>query len=59
LMIGSDWPVCTLSADYDVTMRIVLVYLQQFSLEIRNAILGGNCARFYHIDSIPSKVQHV
>ena len=59
LMIGSDWPVCMLSADYDVTMRIVLAYLKQFSLEIQNAILGGNCARFYHIDSTPSKVMHV
>jgi L-fuconolactonase len=59
LMIGSDWPVCTLSAGYDVTMRVVLAYLQQFSLEIQNAILGGNCARFYHIESMPSKTLHI
>ncbi len=59
LMLGSDWPVCTLSADYDVTMHLVLAYLQQFSLEIQNAILGGNCARFYHIEAIPSKALRI
>jgi L-fucono-1,5-lactonase len=50
LMIGSDWPVCTLSADYSVTMCLVLSYLQQFSSEIQSAILGDNCARFYRIE---------
>ena len=31
VMIGSDWPVCTLSGDYVSTMRIVMDYVQQFS----------------------------
>src|SRR5277367_3102610 len=31
LMIGSDWPVCTLSGDYGPTMRIVIDYARQFS----------------------------
>lgn len=47
VMIGSDWPVCTLSGAYAETMKIVTDYVQQFSPEIRNAILGGNCARIY------------
>ena len=47
LMIGSDWPVCTLSGDYAATMKIVADYLQKFPTEIREGILGGNCARFY------------
>jgi L-fuconolactonase len=49
LMIGSDWPVCTVSADYASTMRIVIDYAEQFSAEVRAGILGGNCARFYGI----------
>ena len=51
LMIGSDWPVCLLSADYAATMRIVIEYVQQFSPEARSGILGENCARFYGLDS--------
>ena len=49
LMIGSDWPVCTLSGDYAATMRIVTDYVQKFPTEICEGILGGNCARFYGI----------
>jgi L-fuconolactonase len=50
VMIGSDWPVCTLSGDYESTMRIVIDYARQFSPQVREAILGGNCARFYGLD---------
>lgn len=49
LMIGSDWPVCTLAGAYAPVMRIVTDYLQKLSSEAREAILGGNCAGFYHI----------
>ena len=47
VMVGSDWPVCTLSGDYASTMNLVVDYVQQFSPAERAAILGGNCARFY------------
>jgi len=47
VMIGSDWPVCTLSGDYGSTMRIVIDYVQRFPEALREAILGHNCARFY------------
>lgn len=49
VMIGSDWPVCTLSGSYGDTLRVVGDYVQQFSAVIRAGILGGNCARFYHL----------
>lgn len=52
LMIGSDWPVCTLSGDYDATMQIVMDYVQQFPSPMRAGILGGNCARIYNIEPI-------
>ena len=46
-MIGSDWPVCTLSASYESAMGIVLEYIAQFPAAEQEGILGGNCARFY------------
>ncbi|CAM3365681.1 amidohydrolase family protein [Marinicrinis lubricantis] len=49
LMIGSDWPVCTVSQPYDVVMRIVMDYIQQFSAEEQAAVLGGNCRAFYNL----------
>jgi L-fuconolactonase len=50
LMIGSDWPVCTLSAGYESAMRIVIDYIGQFSAAVQEGILGGNCARFYGVE---------
>jgi L-fuconolactonase len=49
LMIGSDWPVCTLSADYTSTMSLVVDYVSALSPDARAGILGDNCARFYGI----------
>ena len=49
VMIGSDWPVCTVSGDYAATMGIVEEYLNQFSTESQEKVLGGNCARFYGV----------
>jgi L-fuconolactonase len=61
VMIGSDWPVCTLSGDYASTMGIVIEYVQKFSAQARGAILGGTCARFYGIsfkNPIPRQEHH-
>jgi len=55
VMAGSDWPVCTLSGDYISTMNIVIDYAQQFPAEVRDGILGGNCARFYGINQTTRK----
>ncbi len=49
IMIGSDWPVCTLSGNYSATMNIVIKYANQFSKQISDAILGGTCSNFYKI----------
>lgn len=49
LMIGSDWPVCTLSAEYGDTIRIVTDFIASLSAAEQDSILGGNCARFYGI----------
>jgi L-fuconolactonase len=57
LMIGSDWPVCTLSGDYGQTMQIVIDYLHQFPKDVQAGVLGGNCARFYGIDTSVGSAQ--
>src|SRR5262249_43057138 len=51
LMIGSDWPVCTVSADYAATMGIVTDYISRLVAEEQEGILGRNCARVYGITS--------
>lgn len=47
LMIGSDWPVCTLAGSYEDVMGVVLAYADALSADEKGAILGGTCARFY------------
>jgi L-fuconolactonase len=49
LMIGSDWPVCTVAADYSSTMKVVTDWVEQLPPPAREAILGRNCARFYGV----------
>jgi L-fuconolactonase len=49
LMIGSDWPVCTLAGAYADVMGIVIDYCETLSCDERQAILGGTCARFYDV----------
>jgi L-fuconolactonase len=50
IMIGSDWPVCTLSGEYSAIMNIVIDYASRFPNEIRDGILGGNSIRIYKLD---------
>ena len=49
LMIGSDWPVCTLSASYESAMGIVMDYIAQLPTAEQDAILDENCRRFYRL----------
>jgi L-fuconolactonase len=49
IMIGSDWPVCTVAANYGSTMHIVTDYIAQLPSEQQDAILGGNCAGVYRL----------
>jgi L-fuconolactonase len=47
IMIGSDWPVCTLSASYKDVIQIPTEYFQQLSSEEKANIWGENAKRFY------------
>jgi L-fuconolactonase len=49
LMIGSDWPVCTVAASYRRTMNLVADFLSQYSAREQAAVLGGNAARFWRL----------
>jgi L-fuconolactonase len=48
-MIGSDWPVCTVAASYSQAVDIVKNYVSNFPVEVREAVLGGNAARFWKL----------
>ena len=59
LMIGSDWPVCTLSGNYAAVMSIVSDYLSARPVAVQDKILGGNCAQFYNLKAgVPESLKN-
>lgn len=51
LMIGSDWPVCTLAGDYGRVMAPVVTFACEQPPEDRDAILGGTASRVWRLGS--------
>jgi len=49
LMFGSDWPVCTVAASYARVANLVKDYPSRYATEEREAVLGGNAARFWRL----------
>jgi len=51
IMFGSDWPVCTLAAEYDQVDQLIVDYIRRnnFSAWAETAIMGGNALEFYGI----------
>jgi L-fuconolactonase len=49
LMLGSDWPVCLLSADYAQVMGMAFDFLKQFPVEDQEKIIGANAISFYRL----------
>jgi L-fuconolactonase len=49
LMIGSDWPLCGVAADYARVMAVVSDYLADRPAQERDAVLGGSARRFYNL----------
>jgi L-fuconolactonase len=49
LLIGSDWPVCTVAASYARTLGVVTEYLSGHSADDRAAVLGGNAQRLWNL----------
>ena len=54
LMIGSDWPVCTVAGDYSRTMHVVMDYVADRPARERDAVLGGNARRFWNLAATPT-----
>ncbi len=50
VMIGSDWPVCTVAGSYAEVMGIVLDYVERLTSAERDAILGENAASVYEME---------
>ena len=49
LMIGSDWPVCTVAADYAQTMGVMSDYVSALDSANRDDVLGGTAQRFWNL----------
>ena len=49
LMIGSDWPVCTVAGSYSQVTDVVKDYIRKFPAEEREVVLGGNAATFWRL----------
>jgi len=49
LMIGSDWPVCTLAGQYDEVLDVVRTAISGRPAEEQDAILGGTARRFWNL----------
>ncbi|QZE14583.1 amidohydrolase family protein [Halosquirtibacter laminarini] len=51
VMIGSDWPVCTLAGSYQKVMNVVMNRIESLPEEQQEAILGGNAMNFYNLNN--------
>jgi L-fuconolactonase len=49
LMVGSDWPLCTVAGDYPRTMSVVVDYVAHRPAHERDAVLGANAQRFWNL----------
>jgi L-fuconolactonase len=49
LMIGSDWPVCTVAGNYSRVVNVVRNYLQKFPSQVRESVLGKTVREVYRI----------
>jgi len=49
LMIGSDWPVCTVAASYARAMDVVKEYLSRQPSQVQTAVMGENVRRFWKL----------
>src|SRR5262249_42769785 len=49
LMVGSNWPVCTVAGAYSAVLDIVLNRIQTLSQGEQAQILGGTCTAFYRL----------
>jgi L-fuconolactonase len=60
LLLGSDWPVCTVASDYRRTIALVDDYMCGKPAAERDAVMGGNAARLWrlHETAGAAKIAH-
>lgn len=51
LMVGSDWPVCTLAGEYEQVMAPVVAFAEAQPTDDRDAILGGTAVKFWRLEN--------
>lgn len=49
LLFGSDWPVCSVAAEYRKVVSVVENYMADRSEVDRKAVMGGNAARLWRL----------
>lgn len=54
LMIGSDWPVCTVAAGYGAVLDVVQTAVTGLGPDARTAVLGGTARRFWNLPDVSS-----
>ncbi len=54
LMIGSDWPVCTVAATYAQVIDLVRPVIAERTASERAAIMGGTARAFWNLSLVPS-----
>jgi L-fucono-1,5-lactonase len=50
LLVGSDWPVCTLAASYEEVLEIVADFIDPLSPDEKRAIWGETAAELYRLE---------
>lgn len=50
LMVGSDWPVCTLAGEYGRVMAPVVEFAERLPAADRDAMLGGTAANVWRLE---------
>ncbi len=53
LMVGSDWPVCTLAASYGEAMALVVDALAEYSTDEQAQVLSGTARAFWNLVELP------
>ena len=49
LLFGSDWPVCTVAAEYSRTTSLIEDYMAGKPAAERDGVMGGNAARLWRL----------
>ena len=57
LLAGSDWPVCTVAAEYVRTFELIETYMAGRPDAERDAVMGGNAARLWRLPATVAQVR--